>query len=171
MEKNITNRLFKLKHLPTGLYWKPSDFTNGNFSLKGGKVYEKNNSPLDINRGHNNLTVRLPMEQSSNCGKKIIEVFPNSYASRKSMWDVVYMDIPKSEWMKEYVQEKSETIIENKTITFNSFVEFKEEWAKKQGSETFRDYVNELNSIGEDFVLFGALDNLVKAFIEKYNGK
>lgn len=82
IKKNNDNmKPHKLKHIPTGLYYKPFG-CNSNLSTRG-KIYAANTNPLKLNRGTD--YIRVSIRKNSAILKKFLEELPELTLSKDGM--------------------------------------------------------------------------------------
>lgn len=88
----------KVKHIPTGLYYKPYG-SNSNLSLVG-KMYLNNSDPYNVNNGEDSIYISIRRFHP------ILNKFPNEFPELKfDDWGNKYCGyIPKSKFIVEYLE-------------------------------------------------------------------
>ena len=84
----------RIKHNPTGLYYKP--YGNTSNLSKTGKVYLNNTNPLNLNRGRDNIFI--PINYNSPVLKKYLENLPELSLQKPKK------KIPKSKFEIEFLE-------------------------------------------------------------------
>lgn len=96
-------KAYRLKHIPTGLYYQPAK--GGNNLSERGKVYLTNANPLSYNRGHSYIWIAL--KESSKTyriyGDKLPELNECPYNG-----SVMQGRVPKDMFEIEYINESSQ---------------------------------------------------------------
>lgn len=91
---------YKIKHIPTGLYYQPVNSTGTNLGKKG-KIYETSSSCLS---GNDNYII-IDIKKESSIYRDFAGIFDTKYSLQKSCakFGFVYCKIPKSDFEKEYL--------------------------------------------------------------------
>lgn len=91
--------MYKVKHIPTGLYYQPVTSSGTNLGKKG-KIYETTSSCLS---GDCNYII-LDIKKESPVYRDFAGVLESKYGLKKSpKFGFVYVKVPKSDFEKEYL--------------------------------------------------------------------
>lgn len=96
-------KAYRLKHIPTGLYYQPSK--GGNNLSKRGKVYLTKSNPLSVDRGCDYIWIDLNVssEVYQTYGESLLELEECPYKG-----SVMQGRVPKEKFKIEYINEDSE---------------------------------------------------------------
>ncbi len=92
--------MYKVKHIPTGLYYQPVTSSGTNLGKKG-KIYETSSSCLSGSEDY----IIIDIKKSSPIYRKFVGILDMKYGLRKdnSKFGFMYCKIPKSDFEKEFL--------------------------------------------------------------------
>jgi len=97
MEKQY--KIYRMKHIPTGLYFQPHKFRGSHLSKKG-KIYQTNTNGLSDRYGRTEFVIMCQKDSLIHkITKDILNWYPTSYSATKLKCNTLFTD-----WIKEEIK-------------------------------------------------------------------
>lgn len=96
------SKIYRLKHLPTGLYYQPHKHRGSHLSKKG-KIYQTSTHGLSSEMQNKTLYFRIRVADNSVVHRLTKDVLV--YHKCKYAYNQLYADTLVSDWVKEYFNE------------------------------------------------------------------